>query len=253
MGLVHSPTIVTNGLLLSLDFANPKNYTSGTTASSIVNAYTFTFKNGATYNTVSNGVLTTDRAATMTTKANDGGGLYTSALAGSLAVSSFLYNDHTWEIWFRINDRTASNYDATEGSSCLAAYRGYHAGFTYNTSTIYYNIWNGTTSAPNCASWTLGTGSQNVLQGSWYQIVVTRSGNVFTPYVNGVPLGTGSTSAPSVTGIGTSSELGIGSLNISNYIYYSKASFSSMKMYNRALSDAEILQNFNALRGRFGL
>ena len=33
----------------------------------------------------------------------------------------------------------------------------------------------------------------------------------------------------------------------------STCAFSAIKMYNRALSAAEVLQNFNALRGRYGI
>jgi hypothetical protein len=31
------------------------------------------------------------------------------------------------------------------------------------------------------------------------------------------------------------------------------SAFSSLKLYNRALSASEVLQNFNALRGRYGV
>jgi hypothetical protein len=254
MGLSHSPLAVTNGLLLSLDFYNPKNYVSGTTASSSVIPTTFTFKNGATYNTVTNGILTVTRAATVTTKANDGGGIYTAALTGSLASTTFLYNDHTWEVWVRINDNQPSNYDANETASCITGYRGYNAGFSFfNAFNLYYSMWDGIATNVVCATFSIGTTTENLIIGNWHQIVVTRSGNVFTPYVNGVPKGTGSTNSPSVTGIGTSNELSVGSFNQANFINYGKISFSNMKMYNRALSENEVLQNFNALRGRVGL
>lgn len=253
MSVYAGPFINDFSLLLSLDFANPKNYTSGTSAGSTVTPYTFTFKNGATYNSVTNGILTTTRAATVTTKANDGGGIYTT-VGGALDVSTFLYNDHTWECWFKINDSSPSNYDATEGGSLLAAYAGYHAGFSFfNTSNLYYSIWSGVASGVTCATFTVGSTNQNIIVGNWQQVVVTRSGTTFTPYVNGVQAGTGSTNSPSATGIGTGNSLGIGSVNTPNYISYAKIDFSNMKMYNRALSATEVLQNFNALRGRFSL
>lgn len=249
MGVTYNPKIVTNGLLLSIDFANPKTYISGTTANSTVTPYTFTFKNGATYNTVTNGVLTTTRAATVTTKANDGGGMQ-ATVSGSLAVATFMYNDHTWEVWVKINDAAAANYDANESLSHIAGYAGYNNGFTYNATTMYYNIWNGITNNVTCATFAIGSA---IIVGNWHQIVVTRSGSTFTTYVNGVPGGTGSTNSPSSVGVGTSNVLGIGSHNLPNYIWYAKMSFSNTKMYNRALSAEEVLRNFNAVRGRFGI
>lgn len=254
MGVMYNPKIVTNGLLLSLDFANVKNYVSGTAANSSVTPITFTFKNGATYNSVANGFLTCTRAATVTTKANDGGGIYSSTLSGSLASTTFLYNDHTWEVWVRINDNSPSNYDANETASAIAGYAGYNAGYAFfNTTNLYYGIWDGVTSSISCATFTVGASAADLIVGQWRQVVVTRSGSTFTTYVNGVPGGTGSTNSPSVSGVGTSNVLSVGSFNIADFIYYGKISFSNMRMYNRALTSTEVAQNFNATRGRFGL
>lgn len=253
MGRSHSPQIVTNGLLLSLDFANPKNYISGTSANTSINPYNCTFKNGATYNTVANGVITFTRAATVTTKANDGGGVYTPALPSPLAGNNFLYNDFSWEIWFKINDRNPSNFDANEQSSAIAMYKGYNSGFEYNASTLRFSVWDGITAGYTASSWTVGTTSQQVIQGNWYQIAVTKSGSTFTPYLNGAQVGTGNTVSISNTNSGVANLLGIGSVNAANFIWYSKMDFSNMKMYNRTLSLDEIKQNFNAHRGRFGL
>lgn len=196
---------------------------------------------------------------TRTASAPKHGSVAFATMTGNLTVANFLYNNHTWEVWFKINDITPGGYsDATETTSNLMAYRGYHAGFQYTASNLLYYIWSGTAGYPTCASWTLGTSGSQINQGSWYQVVVTRSGNVFTPYVNGTALGTGSTTAPNVTGIGTSNDLHIGGMaNTSagggTYVYYPKNNVACVKMYNKALSAAEVEQNFNALRGRFSI
>jgi hypothetical protein len=62
----------------------------------------------------------------------------------------------------------------------------------------------------------------------------------------------------SATGIGTTNNLWIGKVTnqaagAGDYIYYSFSSVANMKMYNRALAPSEIAQNFQALRGRFGI
>jgi hypothetical protein len=190
----------------------------------------------------------------------DGGGA-TVGTSGNLTAANFLYNDHTWEIWFRL-DNIQPGYasygnDTTEQYSALANYQGYHAGFQYTASAMYYYIWNGL-ALPTCAFWTVGTSGAQINQGTWYQMVVTRSGNLFTPYINGAPLGTGSTTVTSATGIGTNNSLWLGkaqnvAAGASNYVYYSFSSVANMKMYNRVLSASEVAQNFQALRGRFGI
>lgn len=216
------------------------------------------YGNNAIYINTTNSFMQFTRA---TAVPKDGGGA-TVGTSGALTVTNFLYNDHTWEIWFRIDDRAPGNTiwtaDANEGASALSVYQGYHAGFTYSSTVMYYIIWNGVASAPTCASWTVGASGAQINQDSWYQIVVTRSGNVFTPYINGAPLGTGSTTVTSATGIGTSNNLWLGkTANVAAgagaFLNYSRNSVANMKMYNRALSAEEINSNFQALRGRFGI
>lgn len=176
---------------------------------------------------------------------------------GGLTYGNFVYGNHTWEIWFKINDINPSGFDQYEQSSNLMVYRGWHAGFIYNFTTLYYAHMTTGPTEPIVASWTLGTSGAQINQGNWYQVVVTKNGNVFTPYVNGVNLGTGTTTA--LTNPNTTSDVlylgGVGNTTLRNeiYMFYPKCSISNVKMYNRALSAAEVLQNFNALRGRFGI
>ena len=62
MALAHSPKIVTDGLVLCLDAANPKSYPgSGTTWTDLSgNGNNGTLVNGASYNSVNNGVFVLD-------------------------------------------------------------------------------------------------------------------------------------------------------------------------------------------------
>lgn len=218
-----------------------------------VGGYTFNLSRPQ-YSTLSDSDITFTRTASTP---KWGGALITTG-TNQLTSGNFLYNDHTWEVWFKINDINPGSYDVTEGFSNISVFRGYHSGFMHNSSVLYYYMWDsvGPTSVSAC-SWTVGTSGAQINQGSWYQLVVTRSGNVFTPYVNGVNLGTGSTRAytafASVSSdicLGGATNVGAG---VSSYLYYAKNTIANMKMYDRALTANEILQNFNALRSRFGI
>lgn len=186
------------------------------------------------------------------------GGIATTVGTNSLTSANFLYNNHTWEVWVRIDDRTPGAYSGTEGMSIVSVFSGYHAGFMYDASTMYYYMWDSTGPASiGACSWSLGLSGAQINQGTWCQLVVTRNGNMFTPYLNGVPAGTGSTRAyTAFTGVSNNIWLG-GTAdlapNIGNYLYYGKNSVANMKMYSRALSADEVKQNFNALRSRFRL
>jgi hypothetical protein len=259
MGLAHSPRIVTTNLLLNLDFANVKSNTGANSVINIINTDQFISRNN-TWITYAASAITFTRPANTSPNPKIGG-VFNVDMTGPLASPTYLYNDHTTEVWVRINDRNPGLYDPTEGESGIINYRGFHSGLMYNASSLSYFIWDSVgTIAKTAATWTLGTSGTQIVQNNWTQIVVTRSGNTFTPYVNGVQLGTGSTITTN-TFTGTSNTLCIGGVTgtasttpgTGSYMYYPNNSISCVKMYNRALSAAEVSQNFNALRGRFGL
>ena len=85
-----------------------------------------------------------------------------------------------------------------------------------------------------------------VPEGVWKYVTVTRSGNTFTTYINGVADQTGTTS----NSISAPNQLRIGERYTSTY-YPMDGYIGPIHMYNRALTAEEILQNYNALKGRF--
>jgi hypothetical protein len=199
-------------------------------------------------------------ATTSTQKA--GGNLQITNPQGALSVTNFLYYDHTWEIWFRIDDISGISPpgDPTEGFSTLALYNGYHSGFSYGPTIMNYTIWSSTTNAYSFGQWSVGTSGAQLNQGSWYQIAVSKIGNTATAYTNGQPTSVSSYSLVTIN-VPMSNNINLGSAYpapnnlVYNYSYlgYAKNSISIMRMYNRGLSAAEIQQNFNANRGRYGL
>lgn len=92
----------------------------------------------------------------------------------------------------------------------------------------------------------------NVLpENEWYHVVVIRNNNGSKIYINGV---LNNSSTNSGFGNGNSTTLGIGEgLNcqvVSNW----HGNIGLVRMYlNKSLTDSEVLQNYNATKGRFGL
>ena len=88
---------------------------------------------------------------------------------------------------------------------------------------------------------------------NWYNIVMTYDGSIMRTYVNNAAGGTtsGAKSNPGDTyltmGAPANDYLGI------NNTPYFNGYIGAWKIYNRALSVAEVSQNFAALRGRYGL
>jgi len=239
---VSSGTI-TNGMALS--------YTGLTPALTISSFGTGTGGAG-TYNLSANMGTVTSRAMTGAYKI---GGNMSVTASGALASNTYLYNDHTTEVWARINDRNPTLYDTCEGESVLVTYRGYHSMFLYNASSLLYYIWDNTgPTIKNLTSLSLGTSGTDIIEGQWFHVAVTKSGTTFKTYLNGVLKKTDTLTSTAFSG--TSDDLrlgGAGDGNTGAFYYYSENNVGCVKMYNAALSADEISQNFNALRGRFGI
>lgn len=106
-------------------------------------------------------------------------------------------------------------------------------------TTTYQLYWD------SASGWKNGnTTSWNTNQ--WYQFAWTISGTTLTFYVNGVPDGT-------TTLAGNIAPSGASRIGLANAGEYATGSINAVQVYNRALSAAEILQNFNAQRGIYGL
>ena len=167
----------------------------------------------------------------------------------SLTSTNFFYNDHTMEIFARINDYAASGINVNEGSNALFVYQGYHAGFQYDAATgLYYGLWGANPIvAPN---WVYPT---RPVAGTWFHAVATRSGNTTTIYLNGEAVSSSSYAINGNPGITNFIKFGGGNSGTGPYASYTKMNVSIGRLYNTALTAAEVKQNFNAYRGRGGI
>ena len=244
-----------------------KNYTpnpgtsprySSTAFRDMISNFTPAISGDGYYNYNANGTIQFTR--TVAPNLKYGGGI-SGAVTGNLTVDKFLYNDHTWEVWVKIDDVNPGNYDVTEGCSIISVYGGYHQGWMYYAGNIFYNLIDndgaGTVINYPCGQSTLNFGSQ-VNPGVWYQLVGVRNGFNVRVYLNGSLNSTTVMANHRWNGLYNTGSLSIGKIwaaapNEGSYNFYGKNTFSHMRMYNRALTGEEVLQNFNANRGRFGI
>ena len=238
------PDIVRDGLVLYLDAGISASYSgSGTTWTDVSgNGKNGTLTNGPTYSSSNGGSIVFD-----------GNNDYASISSPSPLSGTQLF---TFEIWVNFTSITG-NFGGTNKAAWLFA--GGSGSGTGQPEFVVISA-NNTSFTPNIIIFGRGGGgttgsltidvSSLMSNGNWYQIVLVRSAsNVETVYLNGSSIGTGNVSNSFSDGITNFASIE----NLSSYSGYLNGRISNIKIYNRALTAAEILQNYNVLKGRFGL
>jgi hypothetical protein len=224
-------TPVTLGLVLHLDASNPASYPgSGTTWFDLSGgSNNGTLINGPTYNSDNGGSIVFDGTDDRVSSSN------------SIVVGN---SPRTLEVWCR-----GTGADRVPLSLTTAASGTANAAFAVSAvSSSLVNIYGGTNPFDESSI----PVSINFIDGNWHQMLVTWDGNnpgTLLIYGDGVQVGTRTRSTGSA--YNTTAGYIVGTWYDFNRFY--SGNIANCKIYNRALSAAEVAQNFNALRGRFGI
>ncbi len=241
MSYSNGPKMVTTGLVLCLDAGNRKSYNSGSTTwlDLSLNNGSGSLVNGPVFNSSNDGNILFDIT-------DDRCNIFT----GSAVMPT---NTFTYEIWCR---PTSTNLEpATESTT------GTGAGLGTSQRNVIAPANYGTNSG---AGISVGTNSVVVIEHGnsllapiliytasipstrFSHVVAVYNNKQPTLYFNGSFARTGLLS-PRTTVYGDYTRIGYG-----DYGTFS-GGIAAVKVYNRALSASEVLQNYNANKGRFGL
>ena len=225
-----------NGLVLCLDAGNTKSYPgSGTTWTDLSGrGNNGTLTNGPTYSSANGGSIVFDGV-------DDYGYIdYSSSLAPTSAISGggWIYYSNWSTSQGNIFSKLQSGGYALQHSSITPqVYFLVRLGGVYRTSAF----------------------DKSLMNSGWNHIFATFDGRYIRMYLNGNAVGTpydhGSVAAIEYA---VNNNLAIGrdaAAGSSNSVEGNptNATISNIQIYNRALTSAEIQQNYNALRGRFGI
>jgi hypothetical protein len=224
MALAHSPKIITDGLVLCLDAGNAKSYPgSGTTWSDLSgNGNNGTLVNGPTYSGSDGGYLSFDGVNDYVNCGNN------TSLDMSVEVTLIHWLRYTGSGWSpfigKLTNATTNNYRIWLGSD-----RGFDVELTNDSYKPLFTLT-----------------STELPTNSWCCLGMRfKSDGTLSGFFNGVKKNTVSKS--------------IGPTNNGNFLIgsdggvYGGGGISCIQLYNRALTDEEIQQNFNSLRSRFGI
>jgi hypothetical protein len=231
MAFSYSPKIVTDGLVLYLDAANPYSYVSGSTVwNDLSRTQTSgSLVNGPTYSSANNGSIVFD-----------GVDDYVSVPKQTAFVNASQFTMMAW-----MKRRTLS--------SKVICYQGADLGSDvsfelWNDSNVYFEVGDGSNQYASIANTSI----------DWQYLTMvfdgTQTGNTnrLKCYINGVLLNVGySGTIPSTSGVSNSvfsigNSQGVGG-------NFSDGNIAQVSIYNRALSADEVQQNYNSTKGRFGL
>ena len=233
MGLAHSPSIVIDGLRFCLDAANIKSYPgSGTTWTDISGKnHDGTLTNGPTFSSDNGGCIVFDGS-------NDHIGMLGTATDLGINDTS---SSFSFSVWFKTGATSEKymfdNFDgSTQDISCRL-----DAG---KLEMYLRGSSGGIVNAVRYGSYTLNKWNNAV-----YNFDSSTSPDTLTAYVNGINTGTSTSHFSGNFESGSNFRIGMRPAGGGQF----SGRIACAMLYNKSLTEAEVKQNYNALKGRFGL
>ena len=231
MAINYNPRIVTDGLILALDAGNTKSYpgSGATWTDKSLSKNNATLTNTPTYSSTNGGYLSFASASSQYATATNPGSLTRWTAEAFVRFTSSYSTKVAMVIGGQYD--LSSNLNFTIGTN--------NAPTNYNIAVGFFN-----------GAWRSTTGVNYALN-TWFHIVGTYDGSTIRQYTNG-------TQVDSLSYTGTPASGGEIRINrrwddvVSSGNLFD-SNIAAVRVYNRALTAAEVLQNFNATRGRFGI
>jgi len=223
MGIDIGPIEATDGLVVHFDAGNIRSYAgSGTTVNNLTGSILGSMINGVGFSSINGGFLSFDGT-------ND---------AVILSSNPSLGNQITVSVWVKPSDNTNFGWILGRENS----YR-----ILYTTSIFLWDV-----ATANNGWYTAGThitsNSISVID-NWWNVVGTYNGSNLRLYVNGSLHTTGGNISGNL--LSTGYTLNLMKADAGFPAVYGKGNLSQFLLYNRALTATEILQNYNATKGRY--
>jgi len=225
MGFYRGPNIVTDGLVFAMDPGSERCYDGTTAVNSLVGSNTGTLTNGVTYQSINGGVFDFDGTDDYISFPDD-----TNLNNQTLTMESWVKLDTTLYQQAFIFEKGSvntqySNFQENNGNF-------YFRTMTLSTQDLALNLTN------------------HVSAGDWFHIVCTYGSGVKRIYINGIAITTQTGLTGTIPTATTGLFLGAYGPGSS---YFIDGKIAVSRVYNKALTQAEVTQNFNAQKSRFGL
>ena len=233
MGLFHSPTVSTENLILYLDAGNYNSYSgSGTVWKDLTGNQNGTLTTGQTYSSSNFGSINFAGASNQIVNVG--------------AANQYFYGGNlniTFEAWVKSPGLAVGKY--------ICGIFGFSYGnrlYIAGDGNVVFGIYN---SATNSWGYYASTSGLNLFDNQWHHVVGTMTSTTGSIYTDGVlrTSGAGTHTGTNIW-IGMSAQIGN---NQNDAYYHFNGNIAVARFYRRALTATQVSNNFNALRGRFGI
>jgi len=232
MGLSHSPSIVMDGLILCLDPGNNRSYPGSSSAFTDLSLSS----NNATL-------------ANNPTFSSNNGGYFSFDGTDDLIYTSILYTNNpqnfTLCLYFRTSSASGKKLIGFENSQSGTATNYDRQLYVGTNGKVIFGIHPGGVQIMSTTT--------SVNDNTWRYVAATYDGLNSTVYINGI----GETTRTFAYAQSYNGYWRIGSAALGGWPNSNTGSFvgdiAQVQIYNRALSAAEIKQNYNATKKRYGL
>ena len=224
MAYSTGPNIVTENLTFAIDAGSGRSYDGTTTVKDLSGTNNVTLANGVTYQSINGGVFSYD-------------GVDDQGSAGNF----FTYQAFTINLWVKPGTSQTTYADIIDNNH--SGDKNWVCQQNFTTLNQYnFIVFGG-------GGQTSATGNFNLTASTWVNLTFTYDGDKVRGYNNGVLFATGSSLGATINY--SSQNFYIGRWGGGGR--YWEGEYGPLYCYNAALSAAQILQNFNAQKSRFGL
>ena len=231
MGIAYNTSIVSDGLVFAFDAGNTRSYSgSGITVNGLVGGLGGTLVNGTGFSSANNGSFFFDGT-------NDF--INTNIFSSSIGLTS---SNFSIGVWAKVKDYSTFNAFVTRTLGSIAAPLDMYIlnSVSYAPGYLVVLLGNGTTWS------TLQSSSQFPL--TWTYLFFTLNSSTMALYYNAVFNSSTSLAVPRGE---SANPIKIGTRE--DGATYMNGNISQVQIYNRALTQQEIFQNYNATRDRYGI
>jgi hypothetical protein len=235
MSVAGGPDLIQDGLVLCLDAANTKSYPgSGTSWVDLSrNGNNGTLTNGPTFSSDANGSIVFDGT-------NDHAVLATPSIMSGSRVS--------FCVWVKIISTKNGSIIWLEDGNDI---RYFNVHLTWGDNSIYFDAGNGTGTSGGVFD-RINKSTTATERSGWHYWCFTKNSStgIMRIYLDGTlwHSGTGQNAPVASASMGL-----INKVDTASDTSHHNNAIASIKFYNRELSAVEILQNYNATKGRFRL